>query len=89
MGPKSVGDRTKTSTELMATWAEGSQPQPASNGGGKGSAAATESAEPVWDEDDVMLFFWSNSKAARERRAKVEQGRTDYIDEWKAGTSAN
>ncbi|KAF8349399.1 hypothetical protein F5887DRAFT_492297 [Amanita rubescens] len=38
-----------------------------------GSAAAIDSEQPVWDEDDVMLFFWANSKSATERHAKEEQ----------------
>ncbi len=34
-----------------------------------------------WDEDDVMLFFW-DSKAARERHAQKKQERTEYCT-WK------
>lgn len=58
MGPtRSVGDRTTTTAKLVAARAQGIQRQPAGNGGGSGSAAATDSKRPVWDEDDVMLFF--------------------------------
>jgi len=77
MGPaKSVGDRE----EAVPARAEGS------HGGGTGSVAGavTDLEQPVWDEHDVMLFFWGNSKAARERHAKKEQERNDNIDRWRA-----
>jgi hypothetical protein len=31
-----------------------------------------------WDEDDVMLFFWGNSKAAKERHIKKQEESTAY-----------
>jgi hypothetical protein len=78
MGPSTRhGDCTESTT---AARAEGSN-------GGTGLAAATESEQPVWDEDDVMLFFWGNSMAATERRAKKEQECKECIDEWRAGTA--
>lgn len=42
-----------------------------------------------WDEDDVMLFFWGNSKAARERHAQRDQERTEYLEGWRAGVTGN
>ena len=41
--------------------------------------------QPVWDEDDVMLFLWGNSMAARERQAKE----ANNINKWRAGTSTD
>jgi hypothetical protein len=88
MGPtKSVGDRTTTMAKLATANARGIQRQPAGNGGGTGSAAATESEQPVWDEDDVMLFFWGNSTPSMERHAKKEQERKESINKWRAGTA--
>lgn len=88
MGPtRSVGDRTTTIGKLAAAHAQGIQRQPAGNGGGTGSAAATDSEQPVWDEDDVMLFFWGNSMPSMERHAKKEQERKENIDKWRAGTA--
>ena len=75
-----VGDRAKTGTELTAARAEGD------NTGG-GSVAATDSEPPVWDEDDVMMFFWGNSVAARNRHAKMEQERNESINKWRAGAA--
>ncbi|KAJ6631955.1 hypothetical protein B0H10DRAFT_1937691 [Mycena sp. CBHHK59/15] len=46
--------------------------------------AAVESEAPnVWDEDDVMLFFWGNSKVAQERHAQKEKEHTEYMDDWR------
>jgi hypothetical protein len=45
--------------------------------------------EEKWDEDDVMLFFWGNSKAALERHAQKEQERTEYLQDWRAGVTGN
>jgi hypothetical protein len=67
MGPRSVGDCTTTTAELVkrfnnnplimeAVWV---QRQP-------------DLEKPAWNEDDVMLFFWGNSKPSMERHAKKE-----------------
>jgi hypothetical protein len=42
-----------------------------------------------WDEDDVMLFFWGNSKAVRERHAQKKQERTAQLNEWRAAVTGN
>jgi hypothetical protein len=88
MGPtKSVGDRTTTTDKLAKFRTQGIPPQPAGIGGGTGSAAATDSKEPGWDEDDVMLFFWGNSMPSMERHGKKEQERKENINKWRAGTA--
>jgi len=39
-----------------------------------------------WDEDDVMLFLWENSKAATERYTRKNQEREDLkVNRWRAG----
>ena len=40
-----------------------------------------------WDEDDVMMFFWSNTPIARERRAREEEERREYMEKWRSGIS--
>jgi len=53
-----------------------------------GAAGDLEDSEQVkWDEDDIMLFFWGNTKAARERRAQKERERTEYLEDWRAGVA--
>jgi hypothetical protein len=54
----------------------------------EGTAADLEEQDR-WDEDDVMLFFWGNSKAAMERHAQKKQERTEYLEDWRAGVTGN
>jgi hypothetical protein len=50
-------------------------------------AAADLEVQNRWDEDDVMLFFWGNSKAALERHARRKRERTEYLEDWRAGVT--
>jgi len=52
---------------------------------GGASAGNTAGAEAKWDEDDVMLFFWGNSKAATERHVKKVGENTRRIEQWRGG----
>jgi hypothetical protein len=70
---------TTTTGKLEKTWAEGVQ----GHNGGK----ATDSEQPGWDEHDVMLFFWGNSKRSMERHAEKEREREKNISSWRAGIS--
>jgi hypothetical protein len=54
-----------------------------------GGAAADLEEQDRWDEDDVMLFFWGNSKAALERHVKKKQERTEYLEDWRARVTGN
>ena len=50
-----------------------------------GEAAESEvQVQEEWDEDDVMLFLWGNTKVARERHAQETQERTAYVENWRA-----
>ena len=40
-----------------------------------------------WDEDDVMLFLWGNSKAAKDRYHKKNKESTQDVDQWRQGVS--
>ena len=42
----------------------------------------------TWDADDVMLHFWANSQAARERHAQEEEERNEGMEKWRSGVSA-
>jgi hypothetical protein len=42
-----------------------------------------------WDEDNVMLFFWGNSKVALERHAQKKQECTVYLEDWRAAVTGN
>jgi len=45
----------------------------------KGNRKAT------WDEDDVMLFLWGNSRAARERHFKTSEEKRVNLEQWRQG----
>ena len=36
-----------------------------------------------WDEDDVILFFWGNTPAAKERHRKEVQERNQRMEAWR------
>jgi hypothetical protein len=42
-----------------------------------------EEGQAEWDEDDVMLFFWGNSKAATERHLKKVGENSRRIEQWR------
>jgi hypothetical protein len=39
----------------------------------------------MWDEDEVMLFFWGNSQAAKERHLKKVDENTRHMEQWREG----
>jgi len=38
-----------------------------------------------WDEDDVMLFLWGNSKASKDRHRKKLEESTRHMEQWREG----
>lgn len=57
-------------------------------GAGAGMGGLVESeAQAMWDEDDVMLFFWGNSQAAKERHLKKVSENTRRMEQWRAQVS--
>jgi hypothetical protein len=38
-----------------------------------------------WDEDDIMLFFWSHTPAAIERNRKKQAESTQSVEQWRRG----
>ncbi|KAF7977086.1 hypothetical protein HWV62_4663 [Athelia sp. TMB] len=59
---------------------------PPKTGAGAGAGEA-EDADARWDADDVVLFLWGNTKAARQRRAKEEEEDAQRLEQWRAGVS--
>jgi len=49
------------------------------------NAAGEESDKAVWDEDEVMLFLWGNSRAAQERHVKRSEDKRRDVEQWKRG----
>ena len=52
--------------------------------GGTGEMVDSE-GQGKWDEDELILFLWSNSKEAREYRQKEAEERTQHIEQWREG----
>ena len=55
--------------------------------GGLARNESEEAEQDRWDEDDVMLFFWGNTKVALERHAQAAQKKqehTAYLEDWRA-----
>lgn len=44
-------------------------------------------ARESWDEDDVVLFCWGNSRVAQARAARVEEERNKNLEEWRSGVA--
>lgn len=44
---------------------------------------AADSKEAEWDEDDVMLFMWGNSRAATERHNKKRGEDVQRMEQWR------
>jgi hypothetical protein len=88
LGPtKSVGDRSKAINKLEKARAEEGQGLPPNDGGSASSGAGADS-QPRWDEHDVMLFFWGNSKLSTQRHAEKDREREENVIAWRAGVSA-
>jgi hypothetical protein len=77
---ESVDDRSKTTAKLAHARAKAGQVQP-DEGDGVGS-----SEQPIMDEDDVVIFFWGNSKTSIERHAKNKRERERNINKWRNST---
>ncbi|KZP28686.1 hypothetical protein FIBSPDRAFT_947513 [Athelia psychrophila] len=65
----------------------GPAPAPKERNTSKGAAADFE-AQEFWDEDDVMLYLWGNTKAAQDRHAQKEQERTASLENWRDAVTA-
>jgi hypothetical protein len=67
----------------------------AQDGVGDGNAMAGPGVEGIvhsegqeqWDEDDVMLFFWGNSKASKDRHCEKLEESTRHMEQWREGVA--
>ncbi len=55
--------------------------------GRKATAGDGEMVEASWDEDDVILFCWGNSPAAKKRHRKKVEGTTHRMEAWRESVS--
>jgi hypothetical protein len=85
--PKITHERVGTIQKLDDARA-GRGPVPGGSIARAGAGGMVDSeGQAQWEEDDVMLFFWGNSNAAKARyRKKVEES-TQYMEQWREGVS--
>jgi hypothetical protein len=84
----------RTANDRIAALSKRDAAQAADGAGAGDARAGTGSGELVesegqaeWDEDDVMLFFWGNTRAARERHRKKTEESTQRMEEWRKDVS--
>jgi hypothetical protein len=78
----------KTIKKLTDARSKASRVQSAGNGNGVGSATLADSEHSIQDEDDVMLFFWGNTRVSIERHAERKRKHDQSIHEWRERTVA-
>ena len=84
-GPsRAIHDRAATVGKLEAARLRG--------GGGAGAGARAGGVmesdgkpEAAWDEDDIMLFNWANTRAAKDRHLKKAGKDSRRIEQWRGG----
>jgi len=83
MGPSRISnDRTTTVRKLnVARAADGGNAQPGTRKGAEESVDSEGRA--LMDEDEVMLFFWGNTPAAKQRHLKRVQEETERMGRWR------
>jgi len=52
-----------------------------------GAGTGESDGQATWDEDDVMLFFWGNTRAAKERHLKKVEEIIERMEQWRAGVA--
>jgi len=53
--------------------------------GGTGKMVDSEEGQTEWNEDDLILFLWSNAKAAKEHQWKEVEENTQHMEQWRQG----
>lgn len=56
--------------------------EPGGVGGGTGGLGESE-GQAMWDEDDMMLFLWGNTQAAKDRHLEKASEDTRRIEQWR------
>ena len=80
-------DGPNTFIQKRAAMSQGGQGAGSERNRSEGAGELEE--QDKWDEDDVMLFFWGNSKAALDRHAQKKQEWTESLEDWRAGVTGN
>ncbi|KAF8801171.1 hypothetical protein BYT27DRAFT_7235831 [Phlegmacium glaucopus] len=83
-GPSTtIHDRNVTSHKLEVARTGGADA--GNSAGGAGTGLVESEGQVMWDEDEVILFFWGNSPAAKERYLKKFKENTQHMEQWREG----
>ncbi|KAF8529538.1 hypothetical protein BU17DRAFT_79525 [Hysterangium stoloniferum] len=58
---------------------------PSTTGPATGEGLLDSEGQVMWDDDDVVLFIWGNSQAARERHDRKVQENSHRMEQWREG----
>jgi hypothetical protein len=84
VGPsKTILDKNIAIGERDVAWVAGGVGMETVAGTGAGKIVESES-QGKWDADDVMLFFWGNTQAAKEHHLKKAHDNTQRMELWRA-----
>lgn len=87
-GPKrTIHDRAATIAKRSKGQSTGETGAGSSTAGAGTGGLVESEGQVVWDEDEVMLFFWGNSKAAKERHLKKVGENTQRLEQWRGGVA--
>ncbi|KAF8343708.1 hypothetical protein F5887DRAFT_1134767 [Amanita rubescens] len=81
--PRVIHDRAATVGKLQAARIRGGGG--AGAGAGAGAGVMESDGQGIWDEDDIMLFNWANTRAAKNRHLKKAGEDSRRIEQWRGG----
>ena len=83
-GPKrTIHDRDATVRKCSKGQSTGENGAGSSTAGDETGGLVESEGQVIWDEDEVMLFFWGNSKAAKQRHLKKVGENTQRLEQWR------
>ena len=89
VGPKRtiVHDRDATVRKRYKSQSTGETGAGSSMAGAETGGLVESEGQVIWDDDEVMLFFWGNSEAAKQRHLKKVGENTQDLEQWRDGVA--
>ncbi len=85
--PKQIHDR-KIAIDKRKSDAQAEDEASKAAAGKTSKCKTRDEGEAAWDEDDAMLFFWGNSRAAKERYIRTSEEQRQKVEQWKRGIAS-
>ena len=87
-GPKrTIHDKDATVRKRSKGQRTGETGTGSSTAGDETAELVESEGQVIWDEDEVMLFFWGNSEAAKQRHLKKVGENTQRLEQWRDGVA--